>query len=158
MPQQYTRTPFYDSRRMAYWLQTQGHWVNRKRVVRLIQQLALHTLYPQKKKRPDTSYPDGTHAKYPDLLRGAVVECVDQVWSSDITYIRLHAGWVYLVAILDWHSCYVLQRELSNTLDGEFCQQVLRRALQDGQPEIFNTDQNSQFTNPLHQSALHRLA
>lgn len=147
LDEQYTRTPFYGSRRLTHWLQTQGHQVNRKRVVHLMQQLGLQAIYPQKK-RPDTSAPDGAHAKHPSLPRGVAIERVDQVWSSDITYIRLHQGWVSLVAILDWYSRYVLQWELSTSLDGEFCQEVLRRALCQGQPEIFNTDQGRQFTSP----------
>ena len=125
LDEQYTRTPFYGTRRMTAWLRREGCAVNRKRVRRLLQLLGLETLYP----KPQTSQPAPGHRLYPYLLRGVPIIHADQVWSSDITYIRLTQGWVYLVAILDWYSRYVLAWELSNTLDGAFCLRALERAL-----------------------------
>jgi len=139
---QYTRTPFYGTRRMTAWLRREGYAVNRKRVRRLLQLLGLETIYP----KPHTSTPAPGHRVYPYLLRGVPITHTDQVWSSDITYIRLQQGWVYLVAILDWYSRYVLAWELSNTLDSAFCLTALERALTQARPMIFNTDQGSQFT------------
>jgi putative transposase len=139
---QYTRTPFYGTRRMTAWLRREGYAVNRKRVRRLLALLGLETLYP----KPRTSTPAPGHRLYPYLLRGVPITHTDQVWSSDITYVRLAQGWVYLVAILDWYSRYVVAWELSNTLDGAFCLTALERALQQARPTIFNTDQGSQFT------------
>jgi putative transposase len=140
--EQYTRTPFYGSRRMTAWLRSEGYPVNRKRVRRLLQVLGLETIYP----KPHTSTPAPGHRVYPYLLRGVPITHTDQVWSSDITYIRLTQGWVYLVAILDWYSRYVVAWELSNSLDSAFCLTALDRALAQTRPTIFNTDQGSQFT------------
>jgi putative transposase len=142
LDEQYTRAPFYGSRRMCRWLHRQGYVVNRKRVVRLMQKLGLEAIYPQ----PSTSHPASGHHLYPYLLREVVVERVNQVWSTDITYIRLHGGWVYLVAIMDWFSRYVVAWGLSNSLDTDFCVAALERALGPARPEIFNSDQGSQFT------------
>ena len=142
LDEQYTRTPFYGTRRMTAWLRQAGYAVNRKRVRRLLQLLGLETLYP----KPQTSTPAPGHRLYPYLLRGVPITHADQVWSSDITYIRLTQGWVYLVAILDWYSRYVLAWEVSNTLDSAFCVTALERALARARPTIFNTDQGSQFT------------
>lgn len=142
LDEQYTRTPFYGIRRMTAWLRTQGHAVNHKRVARLLSVLGLETLYP----KPRTSQPAPGHRIYPYLLRDVAIERVNQVWSTDITYIRLARGFVYLVAILDWYSRYVLAWELSVTLDTSFCLAALDRALRRARPEIFNTDQGSQFT------------
>jgi putative transposase len=142
LDEQYTRTPFYGTRRMTAWLRREGYPVNRKRVRRLLQLLGLETIYP----KPHTSTPAPGHRLYPYLLRGVPITHIDQVWSSDITYIRLRQGWVYLVAILDGYSRYVLAWELSNTLDGTFCLTALDRALGQARPTIFNTDQGSQFT------------
>jgi putative transposase len=139
---QYTRTPFYGTRRMTAWLRREGYPVNRKRVRRLLQLLGLETIYP----KPHPSTPAPGHRLYPYLLRGVPITHTDQVWSSDITYIRLQQGWVYLVAILDWYSRYVLAWELSNSLDSAFCLTALERALTQARPTIFNTDQGSQFT------------
>jgi putative transposase len=139
---QYTRTPFYGTRRMTAWLRREGYAVNRKRVRRLLQLLGLEPIYP----KPHTSPPAPGHRLYPYLLRGLPITHADQVWSSDITYIRLRQGWVYLVAILDWYSRYVVAWELSNSLDGAFCLAALERALAQARPRIFNTDQGSQFT------------
>jgi putative transposase len=142
LDEQYTRTPFYGSRRMTQWLQRQGYAVNRKRVVRLMQKLGLEAIYPQ----PSTSQPAPGHRRYPYLLREVAVERVNQVWSTDITYIRLHGGWVYLMAIMDWFSRYVVAWELSNSLDTDFCVTALECALGLARPEIFNSDQGAQFT------------
>jgi putative transposase len=142
LDEQYTRTPFYGIRRMTAWLQQQGHVVNHKRVQRLLRLLGLEAIYP----RPRLSHPSPGHRIYPYLLRGVKIERVNQVWSSDITYVRLAGGFVYLVAIIDWFSRYVLAWELSVTLDSHFCVSALERALMTGQPEVFNTDQGAQFT------------
>lgn len=138
----YTRWPFYGSRRMKAWLHEQGYGVNRKRVRRLMRQMGLQAVYP----RPRLSVPHPDHRIYPYLLRGLEINRVNQVWSSDITYVRLQQGHVYLVAVMDWFSRYVVGWELSVTLDGSFCHEALRRSLEREQPEIFNTDQGSQFT------------
>lgn len=141
--EQYTRTPFYGSRRMAAHLRGQGLAVNRKRVQRLMQQMGLEAIYP----KPRLSANELQHKVYPYLLRGLVVATPDQVWSTDITYIRLRAGFLYLVAILDWFSRYVLAWRLSNTLDVAFCLEALEEALSGWRrPGIFNSDQGVQFT------------
>lgn len=141
--EQYTRTPFYGSRRMVAHLRGQGLAVNRKRVQRLMQQMGLQAIYP----KPRLSASDRQHKVYPYLLRGVVVSSPDQVWSTDITYIRLRAGFIYLVAILDGFSRYVLAWRLSNTLDGAFCLEALEEALSGRRrPGIFNSDQGVQFT------------
>ncbi len=141
--EQYTLTPFYGSRRMAAHLSGQGLAVNRKRVQRLMRQMGLKAIYP----KPRLSTKDLQHKVYPYLLRGVMVASPDQVWSTDITYIRLRAGFLYLVAILDWFSRYVLSWRLSNTLEVAFCLEALEEALQGRRrPEIFNSDQGVQFT------------
>jgi len=127
---------------MTAWLRSVGYPVNRKRVRRLLQLLGLETIYP----KPRTSTPAPGHRIYPYLLRGLPITHADQVWSSDITYIRLAQGWVYLVAILDWYSRYVVAWEVSNSLDSAFCLAALERALTQTRPGIFNTDQGCQFT------------
>jgi putative transposase len=142
LDEQYTRTPFYGVRRMTAWLRSRGHVVNVKRVRRLLRLLGVEAIYP----KPATSAPAPGHRIYPYLLRGVPITHADQVWSSDITYVRLERGWLYLVAILDWYSRYVLAWEVSNTLDSDFCVAALDRALARGRPAIFNTDQGSQFT------------
>jgi len=139
---QYLRTPFYGSRRMRVWLKGQGHRVNRKRVRRLMRLMGITAIY----QRPNTSKPTPGHKIYPYLLRGVTVDRVNQVWGADITYIPMAHGFVYLVAIMDWYSRYVLAWRLSNTLDVDFCINALEEALSKGTPEIFNTDQGSQFT------------
>jgi putative transposase len=139
---QYLRTPFYGSRRMTAWLRTQGHLVNRKRVQRLMGLMGLEVIY----QRPRTSRPAPGHRTYPYLLRGLAIERVNQVWAADITYIPMARGFLYLVAVMDWVSRYVLAWRLSNLLDASFCIEALEEALRQGQPEIFNTDQGSQFT------------
>jgi putative transposase len=139
---EYTRTPFYGYRKMAIRLQQQGYAVNPKRVLRLMRTMGLQAVYP----RPRTSIPDQQHKKYPYLLRGLEVIRPNQVWSADITYVPMPQGFMYLVAVIDWFSRFVLAWQLSNTLDGLFCLDTLRLALQVGQPDIFNTDQGVQFT------------
>jgi putative transposase len=142
LDEQYTRTPFYGVRRMTAWLKQQGKTVNSKRVRRLLRLMGLQAIYP----KPRLSQPRSGAVVYPYLLRGVEIKQVNQVWSTDITYIRLVGGFIYLTAILDWYSRYVLEWEISVTLDGDFCLAALERALMKGQPEIFNTDQGSQFT------------
>jgi putative transposase len=142
LDEQYTRTPFYGSRKMTKWLASGGHAVNRKRVSRLMELLGLEAVYP----KPKLSQPGEGHRLYPYLLRGTTVERVNQVWSTDITYIRMAQGFLYLVAVMDWFSRFVLSWSLSLTMEVDFCIEALKRALRRGQPEIFNSDQGSQFT------------
>jgi putative transposase len=150
MDEQYTQTPFYGIRRMTAWLRQQGYAVNHKRVGRLLRLMGLEALYP----KPRLSVPGDGVKRYPYLLRGRAITAVNDVWSTDITYIRLQQGFLYLVAVLDWYSRYVLAWELSNTLDTGFCLDALERALQHGQPAIFNTDQGVQFTSAAYTSRL----
>jgi putative transposase len=140
--EQYTACPFYGSRRMTAWLVEQGEEVNRKRVQRLMRQMGLEAIYP----KPRLSLAGKGHRFYPYLLRGVKVERPDQVWSADITYVPMSAGFMYLAAVIDWFSRYVLAWRLSNTLDGTFCLEMLEAALRGGRPEVFNTDQGVQFT------------
>jgi putative transposase len=143
LDEEYTRHPFYGSRKMVVWLVNQGHVVNRKRVQRLMRILGLVAMAPG----PNTSKKHPEHAVYPYLLRGLDIVRPNQVWSTDITYIRLAHGFVYLVAIIDWYSRKVLAWQVSNTMDIGFCVDCLTEALKHyGTPEIFNTDQGSQFT------------
>jgi putative transposase len=140
---QYTRRPFYGSRRMVVYLKEQGHAVNRKRVQRLMRVLGLAGMAPG----PNTSKAHPEHKVYPYLLRGLEITEPNQVWSTDITYIRLGRGFAYLVAIIDWYSRRVLTWRLSNSLEARFCVDCLEEALRGhGRPGIFNTDQGSQFT------------
>lgn len=140
---EYTRHPFYGSRKMTVYLCGMGHLINRKRIQRLMGILGLAGMAPG----PNTSRPHPQHKIYPYLLRGLDVIRPNQVWSTDITYIRLARGFVYLVAVMDWYSRKVLSWQLSNTLDGRFCVDCLEQALHKfGTPEIFNTDQGCQFT------------
>ncbi len=141
--QEYTRAPFYGSRKITIRLNRQLlEKVNRKRVVRLMQTMGLQAIYPHKK----TSIPDHQHKKYPYLLRNLRITHPNQVWAADITYIPMRQGFMYLTAIMDWYSRFVITWQLSNTLDGLFCLEALELALQQGKPEIFNTDQGAQFT------------
>jgi putative transposase len=142
LDEQYMRTPFYGIRRMTAWLQQQGYAVNHKRVGRLLRLMGLEALYP----KPRLSVPGVEAKRYPYLLRGRAITAAHEVWSTDITYIRMQHGFLYLVAVLDWYSRYVLAWELSNTLDTGFCLAALEAALRQGQPAIFNTDQGVQFT------------
>jgi putative transposase len=140
--QEYTAHPFLGSRRMTRWLVQQGEVVNRKRVQRLMRLMGLEAIYP----KPKLSAAGRGHRIFPYLLRDVSIERPDQVWSTDITYVPLARGFMYLAAIIDWHSRYVLAWRLSNTLDGSFCLDMLEEALSRGQPEVFNTDQGVQFT------------
>jgi putative transposase len=140
--EQYTACPFYGSRRMAAWLVEQGEEVNRKRVQRLMRRMGLEAIYP----KPRLSLAGKGHRIYPYLLRGVKVERRDQVWSTDITYVPMDSGFMYLAAVIDWYSRYVLTWRLSNTLDGAFCTEMLDEVLRGGKPEVFNTDQGVQFT------------
>ena len=142
MDQQYLATPFYGSRRMKIWLQRQGHPVGRKRVRRLMRIMGLTAIY----RRPRTSQPAPVHKVYPYLLGGMEIIRPNQVWAADITYIPMAKGFLYLVAIMDWYSRYVVAWRLSNTLEADFCVETLEAALEKDQPEVFNTDQGSQFT------------
>jgi putative transposase len=141
---QYTKTPFYGSRKMArlFSLETGLH-INRKRVQRLMRAMAITAIYP----KPNTSRPNKQHRIYPYLLTGVTISKTNTVWSSDITYIRLKHGFVYLVAVVDWYSRKVLSWRLSNTMDSSFCVEALEEAVgKYGNPEFFNTDQGAQFT------------
>lgn len=140
--EQYTRTPFFGVPKMLAWLQRQGHWVNIKRVRRLMRLMRLYAIYP----KPRLSKSNDEHKKYPYLLKGVTVDHPDQAWASDITYIRLLHGFVYLVVIMDWFSRYVLSWELSITLDRDFCIDALKKNLLISKPEIFNSDQGPQYT------------
>jgi putative transposase len=142
--EQYIETPFYGIDKMAEWLRRQGYQVNHKRVRRLMRRMGLEAVYPRPKRGLST--PDKEHKIYPYLLKDVQITRPDQVWSADITYIRMYRGWLYLVAVMDWFSRYVLSWELSVTLESEFCVSALQQALSLGRPEIFNTDQGSQFT------------
>ena len=138
----YTAQPFFGSRRMTVWLGQQGEAVNRKRVQRLMRLMGLEAIYP----KPRLSVPGAGHRIYPYLLRGLRIERPDQAWGADITYVPLVSGFLYLAAVIDWYSRYVVAWRLSNTLDGAFCLEMLEEALGRGTPEVFNTDQGSQFT------------
>ncbi len=141
--EEYTRHPFYGSRKMRDWLQRQGYGVNRKRVQRLMRKMGLESVAP----KPNTSRRAPQHKTYPYLLRSLAIDHPDQVWCADITYIRLAHGFVYLAAVMDWYSRYVLAWEVSVTMEEEFCVSALESALRrHGRPRIFNTDQGSQFT------------
>lgn len=140
--EQFLRTPFYGSRRMCEYLKDQGHKVNRKRVQRLMRLMGLEVIYP----KPNTSTPNVEHKKYPYLLKGVTINRPNQVWATDITYVPMKKGFLYLVAIMDWHSRYVISWKLSNSMDTSFCLDALNLALRTGKPDIFNSDQGSQFT------------
>jgi putative transposase len=150
LDEQYTRAPFYGSRKMTEWLATQGHQVNRKRISRLMEVMGIEAVYP----KPKLSQPGEGHKIYPYLLRGMRVERINQVWGTDITYIRMAQGFVYLVAVMDWFSRFVLSWSLSLTMEIDFCLEALKGALRRGQPEIFNSDQGSQFTSEKFTGAL----
>jgi len=142
--EQYVETPFYGINKMTAWLRRQGHSVNHKRVRRLMRQMGLEAVYPHRKRF--LSMPDKQRKIYPYLLKDVQIEQTDQVWSADITYIRMYRGWVYLAAVMDWFSRYVLSWEISVTLESEFCVWALKQALSLGRPQVFNTDQGTQFT------------
>ncbi len=135
--------PFYGSRRIRDWLENDGQIVNRKRIQRLMRIMGIHTLYPRKR----TTQPDKGHRVYPYLLRGLKIERSNHVWATDITYIPMAKGFLYLVVIMDWYSRKVLSWRLSNTMDSGFCVEALNEAIDRyGAPEILNTDQGVQFT------------
>lgn len=140
--EEYTHHPFYGTRRMVHYLRTLDHRVNRKRIQSLYRVMGLEAIYP----KPNLSKAAAQHLKYPYLLRGVAINRCNQVWSTDITYIRLTQGFVYLMAIIDWYSRYVLDWELSISLEADFCVETLRRVLSHSKCDIFNTDQGSQFT------------
>jgi putative transposase len=139
---QYLVTPFYGARKMVAYLKSQGYTINRKRIRRLMRLMGLKAIY----RCPRTSRPAPGHKIYPYLLGGIKVTRPNHVWAADITYIPMKRGFLYLVAIIDWYSRYVLAWRLSNTLDTGFCIEALEEALKKGRPDIFNTDQGSQFT------------
>lgn len=147
---QYLKTPFYGVPRITLKLNKQGCRVNRKRVARLMRVMGLQATVPG----PHTSTPHPEHAIYPYLLRGLPILAPRQVWCADITYIPMLRGFLYLVAVMDWFSRFVIAWELSNTLESGFCVAALTRALKTATPEIFNTDQGRQFTSEEHTAAL----
>jgi putative transposase len=140
--EEYTRRPFYGRPRLTAYLRRLGHKINEKRVRRLMQKMGLEAIYP----KPKTTISVREHKKYPYLLREIEISRPNQVWSADITYVPMLMGFMYLMAIIDWYSRYVIAWELSNTLDSDFCLSALNRALSSERPEIFNTDQGVQFT------------
>jgi len=149
---QYLATPFYGARKIVAWLKSQGYRINRKRVRRLMRIMGLKAIY----RRPRTSKPAPGNKIYPYLLNVIGITRPNQVWAADITYIPMARGFLYLVAIMDWYSRYVLSWRLSNTLDVDFCVEALEEALRKGRPDIFNTDQGSQFTSEAFTGLLER--
>lgn len=142
LDQQYTKCPFYGVLRMLEFIKSIGYDVNVKRIRRLLRLMNLCAIYP----KPKTSLANIEHKKYPYLLKGLNINKSNYVWSTDITYIVMEKGFLYLVAVIDWYSRFVLSWRLSNTLDANFCVEALNKALESGKPEIFNTDQGVQFT------------
>ena len=142
LDRQFTKTPFYGSRRLKAWLNRQGYGVNRKRVQRLMRLMGIEAIYP----KPNLSKRRQDHEIFPYLLKGVKIKQPNFVWSTDITYIRVGRGFVYLTAVIDWFSRYVLSWKLSNTLEPDFCVEALNEALALSRPSIFNTDQGSQYT------------
>ena len=141
----YLRLPFYGYRRVTAELQRRGHMVNRKRVYRLMKEMGLCAIY----QKPDLSKPNRSHRKYPYLLTDFKIVAPNDVWATDITYIKLKGGFVYLVALLDLYSRYIVAWSLSTTLEAEFCTEILESALRNCRPKIVNSDQGSQFTSDL---------
>jgi putative transposase len=150
LDEQYLKTPFFGSRQMTAWFRRQGFAINRKRIQRLMRLMDLETIYA----KPRTTQRGVGHAIYPYLLRDLTITRPDQVWGADITYVPLRRGFLYLAAILDWYSRFVVAWRLSNSLEGNFCQECLEEALRRGRPEIFNTDQGVQFTSGAFTSRL----
>ena len=142
--EQYLRTCYFGYRKMTAWMVRQGYVVNEKRIQRLMQLMGLKGAVPG----PHTSKPHPHHKIYPYLLRGMKIHAPNHVWSTDFTYIPMPTGFMYLAAVIDWHSRYVLSWELSNTMDYIFCLNTLEAALAQGEPILFNTDQGSQYTSP----------
>jgi putative transposase len=149
---QYTATPFYGVRRMTAYLNNQGEEVNHKRVRRLMREMGLEAIYP----KPKLSVAGDNIRRYPYLLRERQITAPNQVWSTDITYIPMPKGHLYLIAVIDWYSRYVVSWELSNTMEVEFCLRALEAALAQNTPEIFNSDQGSQFTSLAFTSRLEK--
>jgi len=147
---QYLVTPFYGARKIAACLKSQGNLVDRKHIQRLMRVMGIKAIY----RRPRTSKPAPGHKIYPYLLQEIKITRPNQVWAADITYIPMARGFLYLVVIIDWYSRYVISWKLSNTLDADFCVDALEEALSNGKPEIFNTDQGSQFTGEAFTSLL----
>ncbi len=143
LDKQYLKTPFYGYRKMSKFLQGQAYQVNHKRVRRLMQLMGIEAIYC----KPNTSQPNQAHKVYPYLLKGLAITQVNQVWATDITYVPMKTGFMYLMAIIDLYSRYVLEWSVSNTMEAEWCTQTWQKAISKyGQPAIFNTDQGSQFT------------
>jgi len=140
--EQYTRTPFYGVPRMTHVLRNMGYSIGHKRIERLMRLMGIQAIYPKK----NLSKANAEHKKFPYLLKGLDIIRSDQVWATDITYIRMKSGFMYLVAIMDWYSRYVISWRLSNSLNTSFCIEALEEALSKRKPEIFNSDQGSQFT------------
>ena len=138
----YTKVPFYGSRKIKEQLNRMGYSISRKKVQRLMHLIGIEAIYPKK----NTSAPQPWHKVYPYLLKDVKIHNENQVWGMDITYIRMYRGWLYLIAIMDWFSRYVISWELSTSLEVEFCLIALETALRKGRPIIFNSDQGSQFT------------
>jgi len=141
--EEYTRYPFYGSRKIRDYIGRCGYRVNHKRIQRLMRIMKIQSIAP----KPNTSVPRKEHKIYPYLLKGMKITKPNQIWYSDITYIRMPGGFVYLTAVMDWHSRYVLSWEVSTTMDDDFCVNALQSAIRCfGKPDIFNTDQGSQYT------------
>lgn len=150
LDRQYLKTPFYGVPRMTWWLNEHGHAVNHKRVARLMRLMGLQATLPG----PHTSAPCQEHRIYPYLLRGMDIRAPCEVWCADLTYVPMQRGFMYLMAVMDWFSRFVVAWDVSNTMESEFCTAVLQRALKKGRPGIFNTDQGSQFTSEQFTGAL----
>lgn len=148
--EEYMKVPFYGRLRMTARLKRVGYEINHKRVGRLMQKMGLQAVYA----KPRTSKPDREHRIYPYLLKGLKIDRPNQVWSADITYVPMRQGFMYLTAVMDWYSRYVIAFEVSNSMDVHFCLRCLDQALKFGTPEIFNTDQGAQFTSNAFTSAL----
>lgn len=148
----YTKYPFYGARRIQAELEWQWYYLTRYEISRYMKQMWIQAIYPKRK----TSIPNKEHKVYPYLLRNVTITRVDQVWSTDITYIKLKQGWVYLSAVIDWYSRKIISWKLSNTMDIHFCIDDLKNALWRGTPEIFNTDQWSQYTSQRYTSILQK--
>lgn len=148
----YTGCPFYGSRRITAELKERGYEVNRKRIIRLMKKMGLQAIFPKR----NLSKMEENHVKYPYLLKNLTIDRPDQVWATDITYIRVGVGYLYLTAIMDWYTRYVLSWRLSNTLDVGFCLEALEEALDTSKPEIFNSDQGCQYTSKDFTSILER--
>jgi len=140
--EEYLKRPFYGVPRMTWWLNEEGHGVNHKRVARLMRVMGLQATLPG----PHTSRPQPEHRIYPYLLRGMAIGAPCEVWCTDLTYVPMQRGFMYLMAVMDWFSRYVVAWDVSNSMESGFCVSVLKRALKKGRPGIFNTDQGSQFT------------